>query len=300
MNKIIPISLMLMLGAGAWAPNPALAKNQFSSNGKASFGAKSKMKTADNDDNGNGKEPCVYAFGRNLIAPGFLANFGTNPVVLVCRSLPPGIAKKLVGDQKPPKDLTPPVISTVGVSSINASSVKVTWTTDEKASGRVYYGLSATASLDQMQVARDRERTRNHSVTMNGLSANSTYYFVVESEDKAGNFIRSSQQLFTTLAKTDLIGPVVSNVTVSQVTASGATISWDTNEQATAKLYYSTVSPVNLATAASVGSDVMSTSRSITFTGLSANTKYYFVVESKDASDNLGRAAEMSFTTSNQ
>jgi subtilisin family serine protease len=76
--------------------------------------------------------------------------------------------------------------------------------------------------------------------------------------------------------------PVISNVAVSGVSASGATVTWTTDEPSD--------SLVNYGTSEELGSPAqdaaMVTSHSVTLSGLSEETKYYFEVASTDAWDN--------------
>lgn len=92
----------------------------------------------------------------------------------------------------------------------------------------------------------------------------------------------------------------ISAVTAVNIMASGATINWRTNEDASSKVYYSTTTPLNASTAlnATVGGSV--TAHSVPLTGLTANTRYYVVVESSDAKGNKSTSAEFYFNTLTQ
>ncbi|MEJ5166333.1 MAG: M28 family peptidase, partial [Thermoanaerobaculia bacterium] len=76
--------------------------------------------------------------------------------------------------------------------------------------------------------------------------------------------------------------PIISNVQVINITPNSATITWQTNIPATSKVTYGTSIPT-----ASIQEDLnYVTSHSITLTGLSPCTKYYFSVTSIDESGN--------------
>ncbi len=79
-------------------------------------------------------------------------------------------------------DITPPVISNVSVNA-TATTATITWTTNEPADSVVNYGnstlLGSTASNAALVV--------NHSITLTGLTPDTTYYFEVQSTDVAGN-----------------------------------------------------------------------------------------------------------------
>jgi len=79
-------------------------------------------------------------------------------------------------------DTTPPVISNIAATPGYASAT-ITWTTSKPADSLVQAGESVL--LDR--VASDGAFVTNHAVTLNGLSANHTYYYQVTSRDQAGN-----------------------------------------------------------------------------------------------------------------
>lgn len=81
-------------------------------------------------------------------------------------------------------DCAPPVISNVMVPSLAARNATITFDTDEPAKGTIRYGLACNA-LTGTQAASDYNAS--HSITLSGLDDNTTYYFVVDAEDQAGN-----------------------------------------------------------------------------------------------------------------
>lgn len=103
----------------------------------------------------------------------------------------------------------------------------------------------------------------------------------------------------TTPPVVDTTAPVISGAAVSNIATTSATVSWTTNENATGKVYYSTVSPVNLGTALTMSSGSLTTGHSFGLTILSASTTYFYVLESKDAANNTATTPAQSFTTTN-
>lgn len=91
----------------------------------------------------------------------------------------------------------------------------------------------------------------------------------------------------------DTTAPVVSGVTVSNITASSATISWTTDEPSTGTVNYGTTSSYGQA----VNSTTLSTTHSVTLTGLTASTNYQYQIVAKDASNNTNNVTTGSFGT---
>lgn len=234
---------------------------------------------------------CVIVPPGHFIAPGWLRHNGGRPVLPACQILPPGIDD--MDDEEKPE------ISEISTTEITATSATIEWETDERSTSKVYYSTSSPVNKNTAQTVRSQNLVKDHSETLIGLTADTTYYFLVESRDRAGNVAISSEVSFKTLVATaaDTTAPVISAVASANITASGATITWTTNENATSKVYYSTTSPINFASAASVSDSALRQNHSLNLTGLTANTRYYFAVESKDAANNMARGTEAQFTT---
>jgi len=90
----------------------------------------------------------------------------------------------------------PPVISQIQVSNITNSSVTITWVTDEPSTSQVRYG--ETTNYDHT-TNLDADLVTEHSVTITGLSSDTTYHFLVISKDRWDNQAVSQDQTFTTL-----------------------------------------------------------------------------------------------------
>lgn len=208
------------------------------------------------------------------------------------------------GTTTPPatgSDTTAPVISQI-VSSPAQTSAGITWKTDEPATGKVFFGttsplnVSAALSVTESNWFFNNLNT-NHAVNLAGLSASTTYHFVIESKDKKGNTATSSQQSFTTGVPADSQAPTITAISSSNVSTSTARIQWNTNEVAKSKVYYGTTTPLNTASAANVVDLSLVTAHTMNLTGLTPNTTYYFRVESADAAGNTTTGSETSFIT---
>jgi peptidoglycan hydrolase-like protein with peptidoglycan-binding domain len=244
---------------------------------------------------------CAKVPPGHLIAPGWLRKHGgVQPIVPLCQTLPPGI----VGNPNYPgvtptstatstPDTTPPIISNVAASS-TVNSATVTWATNESADSRIAYGTSTVyGSLTALNPAL----VTSHSELISGLSPSTLYHYEVLSRDAAGNLAASTSQTFTTLVMPDTTPPVISSVLVSPVSTSSV-VSWNTNEPASPKVYYSTANPVdvNATSTASVSNSTLVNAHALTLAGLNSTTTYFFVVQSADAANNVATSSG-SFTT---
>jgi peptidoglycan hydrolase-like protein with peptidoglycan-binding domain len=249
----------------------------------------------------NGEEHCAIVPPGHLIAPGWLRKQGgVKPIVPACQTLPPGIAKKLGQASTTPPTSTPdvvaPVISQVSSTGITYAAAHITWTTNESANSKVWYGTTSPVGTSSPSASAGA-LVVNHDLMLTGLTANTTYYYVVESVDAAGNKATAAQQSFVTLAQPDTTAPVVSQLAVASITYSGAHVTWTTNESANSKIWYTPTSPVVTTGAPTMSSTALVTSHDLALTGLAASTTYYYVVGSADASGNTVIATEGSFVT---
>ena len=94
-------------------------------------------------------------------------------------------------------DTTPPVISNINANPTH-NTCEITWSTDEPASSVVVYGTSSS-NLDKQKVSSGY--TTSHSVTLTGLTPETTYYYRVKSADQSGNQSNSDVYSFTTSAE---------------------------------------------------------------------------------------------------
>ncbi|MCR4275645.1 MAG: fibronectin type III domain-containing protein [Candidatus Wolfebacteria bacterium] len=191
-------------------------------------------------------------------------------------------------------DNAAPILSSLIVTNIASSSAEVKWVTNKSATSKAYFSTSSPVNLGTALTVVDASLVTSHSLRLTGLSASTTYFFVVESFDAASSVTRSAQLSFNTVSAA---APVISVISVSGLSSSTATISWTTDTLSTSKVYFSTSTPVNVLSAQTASSSALVTSHLIVLTGLSANTNYYFVIESVDVISNVSRSSQFSFLT---
>src|SRR3989339_190486 len=90
--------------------------------------------------------------------------------------------------------------------------------------------------------------------------------------------------------------PVISDISANPQINS-AIISWTTNEKADSAVEYAIENISGAGTTTKINDGIITTSHSLSITGLSALTEYFFKVISVDAANNSTESAENSFTT---
>lgn len=256
----------------------------------------------DNDDSDGdgkrGKRLCAIVPPGHLIAPGWLKKHnGVVPVVPTCQKLPPGIAKKLgLGTTGTTTDTVAPVVSEISTDSITTTSAEVEWKTNEKATSVVNFGTTTSYG---MTVSKGSTRVTSHSVLLSSLSSGTVYHYRVTSVDASGNTATSSDKTFTTLSSgtADTTAPTISNLSVGSIDSDSAKVEWDTNEDATSKVYYSITTPLDVVTASALSSGTLDDSHDFDLTSLTASTTYYYLVVSADAAGNTATSSQASFAT---
>jgi fibronectin type 3 domain-containing protein len=191
----------------------------------------------------------------------------------------------------PLPDTTPPAIGSISSSNITTSGATISWTTDEASTTQVEYGLS-TAYGSTTNV--DSTLRTSHTQLLSGLAPGTVYHYRVKSMDAAGNPATSGDRTFTTEASPDTTPPLIGSIRSSNITTSGATISWTTNEASTTQMEY------GLSTAYGSTTNVDSTLRTLhteLLSGLAPGTLYHYRVKSMDAAGNPATSGDHTFTT---
>jgi predicted RNA-binding Zn-ribbon protein involved in translation (DUF1610 family) len=187
-------------------------------------------------------------------------------------------------------DTTPPAISNIKVSGVTDRVAVVSWVTDEPADSAVECGATASYGLS----VSDDNFVTVHELTLTGLNASTLYHFRVLSTDATGNGPAASLDLtFSTVAQPDRTPPAISGVGVEGITATTATIIWDTDEVADSFVEYGTTGTFGLSSA----DRSLATAHSVTLLGLQPDTIYHFRVQSADSSGNTATGANSTFRT---
>lgn len=202
-----------------------------------------------------------------------------------------------------PADTTPPVISNL-TSDAGTTTAEINWDTDENSDSTVFYGTETPLTISSTTPYTDSsDMITSHAVPLSGLTASTTYYFIVTSTDSEGNTATSTEFSFETLSDVvpeppDTTPPVISSISASDITATSTTVSWTTDEEATSALWYDTTTPLTISTSTSmVESLSFVLNHELPLSGLTASTTYYFIVTSADSEGNTATSTEQFFST---
>ena len=154
---------------------------------------------------------------------------------------------------------------------------------------KIYYGTSSgnyTQTIDAGNVI---------TYQVAGLTNGGTYYFSVTAYDAAGNESGYSTEVSKTVAGADTTAPAISGVYSNNITTTGATVNWTTDEASDTQAQWGATSSLGNSTTLNTQ---LSTGHSQAITGLSASTTYYYKVLSRDATGNLATSSTYTLTTS--
>ncbi len=204
-----------------------------------------------------------------------------------------------VADETKPRDITPPVISDVAVTT-KENSATVTWFTDEPTRSFVSYGKTTIYGL---QTELNITLLTSHTVTVTGLSPETEYNFQIVDEDEAGNRTFFENRVFTTKValppEPEKPPPpptaIISEVATVAVRPSSAKIAWKTDVPATSQVRFGAESG-NL-TQLTIEFTTLSTEHAVTVSNLSPNTVYFFSAISRNAVGERAQSREGSFQT---
>ena len=111
-------------------------------------------------------------------------------------------------------DTYEPIISNISISEVTDTTAKVNWTTDEESDSVVYYGTTEAYGSTKS----DSSDTTSHGVTVDGLSANTTYHFTVTSTDPTGNVGSENDYTFASSKQQQTVTTTVTTTTTTTQT----------------------------------------------------------------------------------
>lgn len=180
-----------------------------------------------------------------------------------------------------------PVVSDISVSEISETSAIISWMTDKPTISSVQ--AYAEDSVFTVTVT-DEDPVTVHRLLVGGLSPDTAYHFKILLDD---NLVLSEERLFTTTAA--VTSPfMVSDVRVSWITESSATITWITNRPGISEVEYWIYGYKDHLEAAK---DELTTNHSVNLVALKPDAIYHYQVKSIDASGNQATSTQIIMST---
>ncbi len=209
-----------------------------------------------------------------------------------------------------------PVITSVS-SSVSDLTATITWTTNIEADSFVVYDTdSSVPEVSSKEQGSALKTSTSHSVTLSGLSANTTYYYRVKSSRvNGGTTIFATINSFSIGAdpavealeeaeaansggggsiiidKTDKYAPIITDLSAVAIDSESIRVSWRTDEEATSFVEYGE----SLSFGSVYGEWGTSTEHEISLVNLSPDTTYYYRALSSDSWGNLGQSDTFTF-----
>jgi hypothetical protein len=187
---------------------------------------------------------------------------------------------------------TTPYVGYVAFWGVNNSGITISWSTDFAATTFVAYG--ATTALGQVTSVQTA-LSNSHGAVLTGLNPGTMYYFRAESSDANGHTGASVLYSFTTTGQPASPAPVITNVNVSSITTTSATVTWTTDQASTTQVNYGTSTAYG---GSSALNSSLVTSHSVTLTGLTPGTLYdYDVISTNSSGTSSGMSTNYTFLT---
>ncbi|MBF0266301.1 MAG: fibronectin type III domain-containing protein, partial [Gammaproteobacteria bacterium] len=191
-----------------------------------------------------------------------------------------------------PDTTAPKITSQPLITSITDTTATVIWKTDEPATSLVYYGEGSSINLSESITAY----TRDHSVLLTQLTANTQYSVQANSSDANGNGpIQSETVTFTTLSTPDTTAPtIIAGPIITEITHNSAIVEWETDEMTTAQINYGLGSDLSSNTSVTQ----LGTHHKVLISSLDTASKYSVQVNVTDNANNGPTTSNIiSFTT---
>jgi predicted MarR family transcription regulator len=132
------------------------------------------------------------------------------------------------------------------------------------------------------------------SYVFTGADPTLRYYFAVQAYNVGGLLSAYSVEAVTVAVNNDATAPVISAVTLASITASGATVTWTTNEASDSQVDFGLTTAYG---STSAWDGALVTAHTVSLTGLTTGTLYHVRVRSRDAAGNLSVSGDVTLIT---
>ncbi len=147
-----------------------------------------------------------------------------------------------------------------------------------------------SAGSYEIDVVRGRDTGENGEQGMASIAIASTPTVTISATVSGSG----SPASLSTPTPTDTTAPIVSNVVVSNITATSATVTWQTNEAASTVLSYGRTSSYELG---NLSDTLFRTSHTRSLSGLASGTEHHFQIQATDSAGNASLSPDTTFTT---
>ena len=175
------------------------------------------------------------------------------------------------------------------LAEAGSDTATVRFTTNIPSYDRIEYGLVSGTYTQKTDLSA--AESMSHSVSLTGLASNTTYYARAVCSVGGQDDVAGKEFAFSTYSTI-----TISNLAVSAVTLTGARLDWTTNLATTHLVEYGTVSGSYTASTLQSSSD--STVHSVTLSGLTSSTTYYYRVKNYHSAYGNITSVEYTFSTS--
>ena len=203
---------------------------------------------------------------------------------------------------------SPPAAATNNASNVTTNSARLNATLTSMGtagSANVSFEWGLTSSYGHETTPRSMSEPGGFSYDLTGLTANTTYHFRVEvvgdgavyGDDMnftTGSAAYTPPPAFPVAPPPDTTAPAISAATSSDITVSGVTIAWTTNEPATCRVEYGLTAGYGLDAITDAG---LANSHRVELAGLEAGKTYHYRVIAIDGSNNQAVSADITFST---
>lgn len=174
---------------------------------------------------------------------------------------------------------SPPTFGGVPVATTTAHTATIEWSTSRPSDSYVEYGLTPDYELGRVG---DSELVTSHKVVLRGLASESAFHYRIQSVDDGAARTYSPEAGYSddyTFAT--LKAPDITEVRISDITLTSATISWKTTTISSSEVLYGP--SIEYGNSVSEESSSLTTNHTIRLVGLQSGTLYNFKIVGSDS-----------------
>jgi hypothetical protein len=197
--------------------------------------------------------------------------------------------------------IVPTAPSGLGATAVSSSQINLSWTASTASGCTISYNVfrSTTSGFTPSSSNQIASGVSGTSFPNTGLTANTTYFYLVEATDTAGTSAASNQASATTLPSCTIVPSTPTALGATAVSSSQINLSWTASTASgctvTYNVFRSTTSGFTPSSSNQIASGVSGTS--FPNTGLTANTTYFYLVEATDTAGTSAASNQASATT---